>query len=817
MDRVVEKCANCGKTIVQSAHGSLNSWLFRKAECKCEPGWQGKEQSLLQPTQPVDAPIGKHKAKEAGKSDPTVNRIDGDKRRDSLCGTMWDERYHIVERLGAGGWGAVYKAIDQTLNRKVAIKLLHPSMGIDTEGIARFRREATAVGALQHPNIVVVFDWNASPNGQPYIVMELLEGRPLSDILSENGALKATEAIKILMALTDALAAAHKQGIIHRDLKPSNIVVVKNRDGDLIPKIVDFGLAKVMNLEGVDEKSLTATGQLVGTVYYLSPEQCRGMPTDERSDIYALGCVMYEMLTGRRAFEAPDMFTCIHKHFNDYPPAFAEIAPHIFIPRGLEALEDIVFQALHKKPERRFQSMEELHDALQSLDIGNQGIAVDKRRGVRGRRPTRSRSRLSVGWTYEFPDLLRVVALVTVVSTLLLAATFAWVAYDGPGTDIVLSALANGDARQQAYRHIALAEFDNGLGARSLAKRHALNAMNVLQKFAMSTSKWHEDEFVLADLGMITEEFQLAGADVNRICIDLGDHFVKNDQPRVAYAAYALAWKLADPTEIGVPEYHKLGHDCLQLLEKKPLTETDSQQGEINGLRALAMCSIREAAGYLLPVYQADTPIQYQRALELLYGGQGRWRDEMFVAHHEISSLLRANDRGTAAYCMTIVGDCYLNLGDQKQAEAWYKEAVRYALGSGAWGIEAEVNSHLAEFYKRQGDLAQADAYGTRAVNVVMAAQSPVPASIYQSYVNLIISSCADTYIREGQLAKVEALYQRGLHFYDMRPNIPEREDRQMWLLDRYADLLKTVPNRSKDLEQLRLRQAELMHAKGAT
>jgi eukaryotic-like serine/threonine-protein kinase len=270
--------------------------------------------------------------------------------------------YVVLSLIGAGGMGEVYRARDASLKRDVAIKVLPASLTRDPDRLRRFQLEAQAAAALNHPNILSIFHIGQQ-DGSPYIVTELLEGETLRERL-RHGALKLRDATDIAIQTAKGLAAAHEKGIAHRDLKPENLFLAK--DGRV--KILDFGLAKLMqNPTGSDEPTVslrdgTDPGRVLGTAGYMSPEQVRGEPADTRSDIFSLGCVLYEMLTGKRAFRKPTSVETMHAILNEDPPAASDIARTI-----PPALERVVHRCLEKSPDRRFQSASDLAFALDAL------------------------------------------------------------------------------------------------------------------------------------------------------------------------------------------------------------------------------------------------------------------------------------------------------------------------------------------------------------------------------------------------------------------------------------------------------------------
>ncbi|MFI5230531.1 MAG: protein kinase, partial [Gemmatimonadales bacterium] len=252
---------------------------------------------------------------------------------DPLVGRVIAERYLVLALLGEGGMGRVYLAEHVKMNRQCAIKVMNPSLVNDTESAQRFAREASSAARILHPNVAAVFDYGESDK-IVYLVMEYVDGESLSTMLEAHGELDPRRAIELARQIADGLAAAHELGIVHRDLKPDNVIVARNRSGKEIPKIVDFGIAKAVSETPQD--SLTRSGLVIGTPEYMSPEQLLGDPVDARSDVYSLGCILYQMLTGKPAFEADSREQMIRRRLHEPPPHVREILPNL--PRRLDTL-----------------------------------------------------------------------------------------------------------------------------------------------------------------------------------------------------------------------------------------------------------------------------------------------------------------------------------------------------------------------------------------------------------------------------------------------------------------------------------------------
>jgi serine/threonine-protein kinase len=282
---------------------------------------------------------------------------------DPLIGAVLGDRYQIVSRIGAGGMGAVYRAQHTTLKRDLAIKVLLPEFGGKDEFVRRFEREAESASRLGHPNIITVTDFGRTPEGLLFLAMEYLDGRSLTSVIRE-GPLAVARALGITRQILAGLNRAHGAGVVHRDLKPDNIMLI-DRDGsrDFV-KILDFGIAKLTDPEPGRE-ALTQAGMVFGTPEYLSPEQALGDNIDARADLYAMGVMLFEMLTGRRPFESEDKVRIISMHLSHPVPRLQAVNAAIQIPGPIE---DVVMQSLEKQREHRFASASALLVALEEAE-----------------------------------------------------------------------------------------------------------------------------------------------------------------------------------------------------------------------------------------------------------------------------------------------------------------------------------------------------------------------------------------------------------------------------------------------------------------
>jgi eukaryotic-like serine/threonine-protein kinase len=263
----------------------------------------------------------------------------------AMIGEVIAGRYELEELVGRGGMSSVYRAHDRLLERKVALKLLHEQYSDDSDYVERFRREARSVAQLSHANIVTVID-RGEADGRQFIVFEYVDGENLKEFVTRCGALPVRRALELGVQIGGALAFAHRQGLVHRDVKPQNILL--DRAGPA--KVTDFGIARTMTVQG-----LTQTGTVLGTAVYIAPEQAKGEPVDEKTDVYSLGIVLFELLTGEVPFQGDSFVAVAMRHVNDPPPSLADRRPEV--PLRLDAA---VQRALAKRPEDRFGSMDEL-------------------------------------------------------------------------------------------------------------------------------------------------------------------------------------------------------------------------------------------------------------------------------------------------------------------------------------------------------------------------------------------------------------------------------------------------------------------------
>lgn len=333
----VEKiCPKCSKPIIKGARYSVTSWIFRGNRCLCS-------------------------ARKQPESIPLEDRQSGAGLYDKLVGELKDHKFE--DKIGEGGMGVVFKTWNEKLEKNFALKVLKKELADDKEAKARFEQETELARDLDHPNLVAVYDHGTTDMGCPFIIMDYVDGESLELLLKREHCLDSQRATGIFMQICEAVAFAHQKGVLHRDLKPSN-VLIKTADGDSV-KVVDFGIAKILPKVNRETLNLTKTGEIFGSPYYMSPEQCMGEEISPKSDIYSMGCLMYEVLTGRPPFKGDNPIKTIMHHLTTAPKPCGQFSTDYSIPAEMEGL---VMQCLEKVVESRPATMNELLKRLERIN-----------------------------------------------------------------------------------------------------------------------------------------------------------------------------------------------------------------------------------------------------------------------------------------------------------------------------------------------------------------------------------------------------------------------------------------------------------------
>ncbi|MBZ0185707.1 MAG: serine/threonine protein kinase, partial [Candidatus Obscuribacterales bacterium] len=343
--RLKQTCDLCQRTIKPQGRKALTGWILNWNHCACKI----ESDDSVDKKEPASS--------ESVDSDEAVKQPEITLAEDL---PELPEKYELISIIGSGGMGSVLKVRDRDLDKILAIKLLQKELSDNTANRKRFEQEAEAASKLDHDNLVSVYGYGETENKTPYLIMDYIEGESLAEILDREGKLEPERALKIFSQIADALSHAHLLSVIHRDIKPTNIIISTSDDGSEKARIVDFGIAKVLPDNSRQTRDLTQTGEVFGSPQYMSPEQCLGFMLDQRSDIYSLGCLMYESLTGAPPFSGINPIQLVVKHINDDIAAFP---PELKSSKLVQNLERIVMHCLEKDQTARFQTTDELiHD-----------------------------------------------------------------------------------------------------------------------------------------------------------------------------------------------------------------------------------------------------------------------------------------------------------------------------------------------------------------------------------------------------------------------------------------------------------------------
>ncbi len=350
-------CPNCGKPIAGKPRTNVTRYLFKQSRCQClKPDVfinEGSDGDNLLQALPNNAnEIGNKQIDQVREISPEASAL-----------SNLPDYYQVLSLIGEGGMGTVYKVLDTRLDKVFAVKVLRPQLVADKNALERFKQESQAASSLNHANLAAVYTYDVGKHGAPYIVMDYCEGENLAEVLKHGKCIDVPSAIDLFIEIAEALEHAHEKGVIHRDIKPTNIII-EQRNGTKIPKLVDFGIAKILPREGVNTQGLTQTGDIFGSPLYMSPEQCLGNELDARSDIYTMGCVMYECLCGKPPFSGGNPIKTILKHINDKPAELGKVSTQQKVP---DDLQYIIMRCLEKQSENRYQTMSALKNDLMLL------------------------------------------------------------------------------------------------------------------------------------------------------------------------------------------------------------------------------------------------------------------------------------------------------------------------------------------------------------------------------------------------------------------------------------------------------------------
>ena len=643
--------------------------------------------------------------------------------------------YKILQTLGEGGMGAVYLAQDTKLGRHVAIKFPLDERQVDHHFRARFLREARAASALNHPNIATIYDYGETPEGQPFIVMEYVEGRGLDELIA-GCALNVARTVEVIAAVASALSAAHTHGIIHRDIKPSNILI--NERGQI--KVLDFGLAKQIKevtplSADLDAKTLPATltqsNTFVGTPLYFSPEQASALPTDGRSDIFALGAVLYECLTGRPAFPGLSVLDIAAKILHVDPPPPSNLNPDV--PR---VLDDITLKALAKQPEARYQTADELHEELVAL-----GRAVqDTVRGVRRSTLEQEHPHLSAAFTRTASLLTRPrLSPVAGIGVLLVIALAIWGIYayrhrpyQPPADAAHWYDMGSDDLRDGTYykamlafqhavnidpqfalAHARLAEAWMELDYPDRATEEVLQADNLAQERAPMSGV--AALYLNAIRAVVGRDFtraigvyqkltqQVTDEERAKALLDLGRAYEKNEDITHAIENYQAAIKL--------DASNAAAHLRLGILYGR---KQDQQNAEASFAEAEKLYNYGSN-------FEGLTEVLYQRAALLNRLNQlVEARKQLLAALDKVRTLQTPKEQiqPQQIRIMLQLGIVERKADNTAQAEQYVKDAIALAQNNGIDNLATQGLIDLGNVYFQRGDFATAERYFNQALAI---------------------------------------------------------------------------------------------------
>ena len=678
---------------------------------------------------------------------PHEGTLVGDRPEEKLVGTVLAERYRIISLVGTGGMSAVYKARHLLIDRVVAIKVLHSHLVSQATTLKRFQQEANAVSHLSHPNIIAIHDFGISSETQPYLIMDYLEGKSLADVLEHEGSMPLERALPIFLEICEGLDHAHQNGVVHRDLKPSNVMLTHTGDQTESVKIVDFGIAKLMPTADSEGQHLTKTGEVFGSPLYMSPEQCMGQPLDARSDIYSMGCVMYETLMGKPPFHGNNVLETMYMRLTEPPKPFSSVRPDLKIPSSIES---VVFTAMSSEPTERFQSMRELKEMLELARLG-----YDRKRALKLLIP---RMIGSVKRFVRKTRSRRAQVIIGLTSLLILVSgALIWKTLAGSSSSAEDSAALRKELLWMQYEREAQTEADQGNYDEAANKLRA--AVEQAENFGENDSRLSATLELLANLyhgqGKEAEAAEIEDRvakiqeqhperEANREATDLNQlveltlSLVPKKLQKEDWASYEkLTTKLSHLAQLCVTqkEYGKAEVLLMKELEIERVT-----RGEKSAEAALTLSNLASLYHTNQGKYDRAEPL-YKEALEIRTGLLGAEHPEVAASLINLATLLQDQDR-------------------YRDAEERYRKALAiYWKSSGENSPDAaNATAGLAGLYRREGRYPEAEPLYKKALEINESYLGQNDPGMASSLTNL-----ANLYYDEGKYPLAEPLYKRAL------------------------------------------------------
>ena len=597
---------------------------------------------------------------------------------DPFVGKMLAGRYRIEKLIGSGGWGNVYLGTHATLGTPIAVKVLHQHFARDQERQKRLEQEARILSKIDSQFVVKTMDYGLTPIA--FIVMEYFDGDSLSDLLDKHGAIPQAEAVIIFEQLCEGLLAAHSVGMIHRDLKPSNILV-KETDGEMRAKILDFGVAKMMDDNSGSQK-LTATGEILGSPAYMSPEQWTARGLDVRSDIYSLGCLMYEVLAGKPMFEAGNSFEYLNLHISAEPKNFSKTVPHLAISSDLEK---VVRKCVQKDPENRYASVEELFEDLQKVRSGKR---VTMRMKAATRKSPASSGSLSS--KIKWPVFIIIAALIGGI-----ACVFCF------KEDILISICSN--KNQQADHEAklgktaeAIQSYRNSLAAAQYLPKQDKRRLHAMRALAALLSKHGS----FAESGQLTQKVKDDIGDINPP--DWTSLYQKAVNFK-NYGRWSQAEQAAKSTIAHAIPYGK--HTIIYSLSLDLLGAVYRESGRGGKAAPLQQESLQIVEDLLEPDDRAIS--NRLNNLGLCLRQLNRLEEARVAYTRSIEICMRANRPEEAIRPYNNLGTTYIQGKDYEKALAACKHALELNTKANA-DVGSSIMDHIAIIYHKQGKLQEA-------------------------------------------------------------------------------------------------------------
>lgn len=609
-----------------------------------------------------------------------------------FVGSTIDDKYKILSLLGEGGMGSVYLAEQKDLSRKVVIKLLHVNLLQDSDAIARFEREAKLLSTLKHEHLVQLYSGGMYAEQIPYLAMEYIEGNTLADELAALKTLSWERTLRIGIQICKAMEFAHSNSVIHRDLKPSNIILQKSHHGDFV-KVIDFGLAR--GFGSLDQTTLTGTGSLLGSPFYMSPELCSGEKPDHRTDIYSLACVLYECLSAHPPFDTDNAVALLYKHKHELPalisPRISGVAYTDDSQAGLpENLDAVILKALEKSPDRRYQSMSEFASALQGL-IDGRTLQFDP-------------SQLSVMKAENNSPQKTRMFLLFFMSCLILTAAGAIIF---KAKELRTERSSYESSSDLSWNHLRQTEELIDKASKALSKHDKKKAANLaaqawrqmLREIASRKGRdgqLEQEIRIMRKFAAISSLIQEVGK--KQPSDEISEAQIMHNHLRAAqnYHDQALVLVLLSQGYLAADPFLAI-HKLSEAAESFAMAQ---EHDESEKCLKLAMEIQQEKS------LQGDTQIKIDLAKANTELIKGKKKQAIKLATSSLSSLRRLGPSTGQSTMLTIVADILLKSGDMEQAEDLYKEALRnLTLNDGAY---RDCHLGLSFIFEQKQQYAQA-------------------------------------------------------------------------------------------------------------